>query len=1011
MKKTSSSSEQGAALIITLFFVVITTVVVVGFLDSVRVDRVASNSHFERNRAATLARSGVEATVATLQRETVDRSRNWVSQPGALTVPDRNDNTSYRLEKTADLSSGKSSLDVNGGNVDPMLAPPNLNVQFLADPDPNSHLLRDKQANETEPVEMRPRWVYVREDGTLDMDGAGVATELPDTSNRANPIVGRYAYWADDESSKINYNLAWTRDSKNPFPPGHPTRVDLRALPDFDAKADDAAGADSFLVADALHAFVSPESPYDYKGRLNFFTTPFDARRIESVKVRKAVARNKFNLTHYNSDPDTTYYGKNRMVLTTQLRNAVFWSEDGKDILLDDKGLPITRPFLDILAKSPTSLSPIDPGMVNTIDKDKLDKVVSDLVNNYLKRSDWPLVNGTGGSIQDKYYQGYSGAAKEQRLTQLALNIIDYVRSAESSSEVVEPIRGKYLNGETKFTPDWANSAVQGQEDTFKGLTRAPMITEMALWVSPNRETVGPNINRYRTVGMVEVHLPANYGLTGLNMYSTNGGQRWKLWWADIRTLIDSSGAFNGAGKPMTTEEWTVGYRKTRDVVYGTPSSPAPDNETWNYTPCFIKEAVGDDKKGKLVIDPAQPDRAYLTILVEYWRTSPITSPKLRSAITLTGVNAKRIDVVPLSNASNQFNYKMDPVAFEGDINSIETADPRVNGVSRAWKIRGVGTGNGLGNTFGRRNDAYSKIVGKPPLDEWKAFEQDLDQAGQVTDVSMRMPAPYDTKINPVHPGNKTGRVLSAAELGVIHTGIEGSSSTSLPHNGVPFRSLHLQPSKQPTTVVPDWAFMDLFTVPVNLPGDEQRINAKPMLSPHQSSTAGRVNMNAQPVPFDIDRIDPLTAVFTGVRWSAESSAILSKTQAEQIARNIYNRTLSPGSSVLPAGKAYPSPGAGIPTVYESPGEVVEIAGVADKGEASEELLREVANLITARGNVFSVYTIGQSLRQTPNGKLIVTAENRQQAMVERYLVTKDTNPQEDDEVKVRTIYVRDLSP
>ncbi len=58
MKFRTSSPQtriRGVALIITLFFLVLVSIVVVGFLTTVRVDRVAAGSHFERMRAQTLA--------------------------------------------------------------------------------------------------------------------------------------------------------------------------------------------------------------------------------------------------------------------------------------------------------------------------------------------------------------------------------------------------------------------------------------------------------------------------------------------------------------------------------------------------------------------------------------------------------------------------------------------------------------------------------------------------------------------------------------------------------------------------------------------------------------------------------------------------------------------------------------------------------------------------------------------------------------------------------------------
>jgi hypothetical protein len=89
---------------------------------------------------------------------------------------------------------------------------------------------------------------------------------------------------------------------------------------------------------------------------------------------------------------------------------------------------------------------------------------------------------------------------------------------------------------------------------------------------------------------------------------------------------------------------------------------------------------------------------------------------------------------------------------------------------------------------------------------------------------------------------------------------------------------------------------------------------------------------------------------------------------------------------------------------------------VADGGEESEELVRQVGNLLTTRGNVFSIYGIGQALKQTPSGTILVTGEQRQQAMIERYAVTIDDrgtlDPTDDlREIRFRTIFFRNLTP
>ena len=166
--------------------------------------------------------------------------------------------------------------------------------------------------------------------------------------------------------------------------------------------------------------------------------------------------------------------------------------------------------------------------------------------------------------------------------------------------------------------------------------------------------------------------------------------------------------------------------------------------------------------------------------------------------------------------------------------------------------------------------------------------------------------------------------------------------------------------------------------------------------------------MNAKPEPFtsgdyELLRESPLAAVLQDCRKdSLNPSWLITADEARVIARNIYLRKLAPRKGELPAGKQYGAKGQF--ECYETPGEIAEIEGVADRGEASEELIREIANLITARGNTFAVYSIGQSLLQTKNGTLLVTGEQRQHVLVERYT-------ENDGKVRLGTVYARNLMP
>ena len=194
---------------------------------------------------------------------------------------------------------------------------------------------------------------------------------------------------------------------------------------------------------------------------------------------------------------------------------------------------------------------------------------------------------------------------------------------------------------------------------------------------------------------------------------------------------------------------------------------------------------------------------------------------------------------------------------------------------------------------------------------------------------------------------------------------------------------------------------MDLFTVPVDVP-----TQAKAMFAPHNSSTSGRINMNAQAQPFGnsqfvaspLERRLPLVALLAGVPnpTTADPNAVITTTKAQEIANNIYFRTLANKSNAK--GKVY-----GKDDTYDSPGEVVEIEGVADEGEESEAVVRGISNLITSRGGVFTIYTVGQALNESRNGTLRITAEQRQQVMLERF--------QSGSTVKFRKVCSQTLTP
>lgn len=933
-----SRKNSGAALVITLAVLVIMAIMVVSLSDIMRIERGAARSHVEKARAEILARIPMDHVLGTLEAQTTDTTRNWISQPGQLVAsqPSQSGGSSKILPVSTPvpLSSGAPATSPTSSKQPPYFQPANLNIALFGaqsniitgalpphliteDPDP---------ANSNNALPMLLNWIYVRQDGSEDV------SPQPDTTSTANPIVGRYAYWTDDESSKVNYNLAWKRNN-NPNPASHPTQINLPSLLGTDPSVTEP-------LADAIHLFkasppgiqTAPTTTTAYKALNRFFyNTPEDARRVQAIKdgVYSALSQAKFSVTHYNSDPDTTFFNEPRFVLTTQASRAGTQASAANGPL-----------FLDILNTANS-----DPGLISSINQAKLQKVI-DKLDSYLSRTDWPIATGSTASFQAKYYGGNA-----QRLKQLSLNIVDYVRSKESKQALVAPLRFAYPQGGSLAI------GIAVDANSFIGSTRGPLITELGLFI-PQNPTSPTTPQTYAAKLKVEIYVPPNFGISSLDLTKLTMFQN---------LFVDKSDT---------------------------------DNESMNV---FPPEAV--ITAAEITMAPSgnplkAGDRAVISrnVTITYptggGRPTKASNVLLRIAISQQSTG-DRLNIAPLIDGSSNF-IKCPvnaPAVPENMMPSVEVDDPRVNSFKSDWKIATAPSAGAAPNTFGSVN-SVSTLHQPPTANPAIVPEQDVDVSGNITDISLVMPAPAGTTGNTLS-ANPDGIMASSGELGFLSTGMQSAAAA-----GIPWRTLHLQPSQQPTSIVPDWAFMDLFTVPADVPSTGVQLPTT-FYSPHGNSTGGRVNMNAHPVPFTMDRIAPLAAVFEKARSTAtDLTKTVDSATAQTIANNVYNRTLAIANKGSSAGKSY-----GYPAGFDSPGEVVEIKGVADGGEESEQLVRDIANLITARGNVFSVYTIGQALKQTSNHQLVTTGEQRQQAMFERYL---DPNT---NSVHFHQVYFRNLLP
>ena len=263
---TRRQTSRGIALVVVLAFLVLISVLIVAFLTSVSTELTSAKSFASGTNARQLADSAVQTVMGQIRDATTkDPKQAWASQPGMIRTYDSTGDpvSYYKLYSSENMILTKSQIqdftpesDVDPAwNTKPGLFT-DLNTPVLVS-DTNDAATaypvfpiidpRAAGTGKNSPVEgfsytekiaagnvagvvkvgtntdkaarlpMPVKWLYVLKDGTLtaptDYDTSkqeatwkgAPAYKLPSATN---PIVGRVAFWTDDETCKINLNTA-----------------------------------------------------------------------------------------------------------------------------------------------------------------------------------------------------------------------------------------------------------------------------------------------------------------------------------------------------------------------------------------------------------------------------------------------------------------------------------------------------------------------------------------------------------------------------------------------------------------------------------------------------------------------------------------------------------------------------------------------------------------------------------------------------------------------------------
>ena len=236
-------NQKGAALVIVLALLIVILGLAITFLNRVSIERTSSASYASAANTRQLADAAVNLVQGQIRAATTQGDNiAWASQPGMIrTYGSGSGNsstassaflTAFKLYSASNMVQTSNATlstedapaatwasdkaiwtDINApvtvtaaaGNstsypvIDPSLAGTVQGFTITAAPG----------ASTDQPVPMPVRWLYVTQNGSLvAATGTGNTTTISGANATNNPIVGRIAFWTDDETSKININTA-----------------------------------------------------------------------------------------------------------------------------------------------------------------------------------------------------------------------------------------------------------------------------------------------------------------------------------------------------------------------------------------------------------------------------------------------------------------------------------------------------------------------------------------------------------------------------------------------------------------------------------------------------------------------------------------------------------------------------------------------------------------------------------------------------------------------------------
>ncbi|MDX6766236.1 MAG: hypothetical protein SFU85_05555 [Candidatus Methylacidiphilales bacterium] len=201
--------NHGAAIISVLLVLTVLTVMVVAFLQSMRIDRLTARSYLNKTRAEMVARAGTQQAIQRLREAVAARANfavGYEELSGGRFVPIVRSHSSYNIPTNPTFE--KVYLLSTSTNSTAPPAPPSstlVDINKSSPAEPGGWIGSPVSNGTLSYRTHHAPWVYILQDPNL--------THQPDPAQAGyNPYIARYAYWIEDESSRIDLGIVGNKD-------------------------------------------------------------------------------------------------------------------------------------------------------------------------------------------------------------------------------------------------------------------------------------------------------------------------------------------------------------------------------------------------------------------------------------------------------------------------------------------------------------------------------------------------------------------------------------------------------------------------------------------------------------------------------------------------------------------------------------------------------------------------------------------------------------------------------